>query len=220
MRQERARGRPADCRRPGCASRRGRRCRATARWRRTARSTHGQGTAACSRAGWCARPGRREPRRAPRPAWSRPAPLFSQSVEAVRVGQRVALLPGRRCAQPLASPSRPSLRPPATTPTKEPSRTTATTPGSASRGLVERCQPRAGRGRPQHAPVQQAGQRQVVDEARPAEHLVGNVEALGRRAGQPPGRGRFRRHVAGRLAVEQARRRPAPSSWCAGCRCR
>ena len=38
--------------------------------------------------------------------------------------------------------------------------------------------------RPQHAAMQHAGQRQVVDEARPREHLVGNVDPRHGIAGQ------------------------------------
>ena len=95
----------------------------------------------------------------------------------------------RPCAGP-RDPPPPPLSVSATTPAKLPSRTTAMTPGNAARTrFVERRQLGARRRGLQHAAVQHAGQRQIVHEARPAEHLVGQVEPWRRRAGDAP-RGR------------------------------
>ena len=83
--------------------------------------------------------------------------------------------------------------------------------------LVERGQLGARRRRLQHAAVQQAGQAQIVHEARPAEHLVGQVEPCRRRARDPPRVGRLGRRRRGWHRAPEGRRRPAPNSWCAGC---
>ena len=71
-------------------------------------------------------------------------------------------------------------------------------------GLVERGQRRAGRRRAQHAGMQQAGQGEVVDEARAAEHLVGDVDALRGSSREAPRGGGLGRDRGGGVAVEQA----------------
>ena len=77
-------------------------------------------------------------------------------------------------------------------------------------GVVERSQRRARRGRPQDAAVQQAWKRQVVDEPRPAEHLVGNVDALCRRSRQSARGGPLGRDAGGGVALEQTLIRQLP----------
>ena len=68
---------------------------------------------------------------------------------------------------------------------------------------VEREQLGARRGRPQHAAVQQAVERAIVDEARPAEHLVGDVEARNALPGQLPRRDRLGGNAGAGVARQQ-----------------
>jgi hypothetical protein len=56
---------------------------------------------------------------------------------------------------------------------------------------VQRHQLGAGRGRPQHAAMQQLIERAVVDETWPPEHLVGDVDARDALPGQLPCRDRL-----------------------------
>ena len=57
--------------------------------------------------------------------------------------------------------------------------------------------------RPQHAAMQHAWQRLIVDEARPRKHLVGNVDPLHRVSGQRALRRELRRHAWRRVAIER-----------------
>ena len=69
--------------------------------------------------------------------------------------------------------------------------------------LVERGQLGARRCRFQHAAVQQAGQLEIVHEARPTEHLVGQVEPCRRRARDPPRSGRLGRDPRAGIARQK-----------------
>ena len=57
--------------------------------------------------------------------------------------------------------------------------------------------------RPQHAAVQHARQRLIVDEARPGEHLVGNIDPLHRMSGQRALRRSLRRYARRSVAIER-----------------
>ena len=112
--------------------------------------------------------------------------LLSQAASLVSSGRASPALhaaPLRKAASPASAAASVS----ATTPTKLPSRTTAMTPAIARAAASSSdLQLGARRGRLQHAAVQHAGQRQLVDEPRPAEHLVGQIEPRRRRAGDAP----------------------------------
>ena len=57
--------------------------------------------------------------------------------------------------------------------------------------------------RPQHAAMQHFRQSPIVDETRPREHLVGNVDPLHGVSGQRPACGQFRLYVRRCVAIER-----------------
>ena len=146
-----------------------------------------------------------------------------------RVGQRLALRPGRAGAKPL---ERLDARPPRARRRRRRSCRRAPPrrrPASARAvGVVERQQHRAGRGRSQHAAVQHRRQLEVVDEARPRRTTLSGRSSRGTARADDAVARRLRRHAGGRFAVEQrvvgerpvarvraaARRRSSPSiTW-------
>lgn len=56
---------------------------------------------------------------------------------------------------------------------------------------------------PQHTAMQHVRQRRVVNEARPREHLIGNVDPLNRLPGNAARGGRLRDRFRGRAAIER-----------------
>ncbi len=84
------------------------------------------------------------------------------------------------------------------------------TRGGSRRRLIEPRQPRARRRRPEHTPVQHAGQRHVMNETRAAENLVGNIETPCRGADEPAGRYRLGCRAGSGVASEQGVVRQLP----------
>ena len=113
--------------------------------------------------------------------------LLSQAASLVSSGRPSPALhaaPLRRAARPASAAASVS----ATTPAKLPSRTTAMTPGNRARAGSRRARSSLAPGAAGFStrPCSRPGSVELVDEARPAEHLVGQVEPRRRRAGDAP----------------------------------